>query len=101
MNVQVTRRLDRDIVRDLCIKHDYYTMGDVREYDRLLDMIPLEPTDEDFIDIAKDIYRHTDIDRICGTYSCDETEAMASILFELYNASWTHVDVTEFEEELG
>lgn len=100
MDITVTRRIDRDIVRNLCIQKNYYTRGDVREYDRLLDLIPLEPSDKDFEDIAYNIYRHSDIDRICGEYGCDEATALESILFELYNASWTSVTVNKFEEGL-
>lgn len=100
MEVTTVRRIDREIVRRVCIEHDYYTHGDCRAYDALLDSIPSEIDDKEFIRIAKDIYDHSDIDKICGSYGCDEETAMESILFNLYNASWTQVTVHKFEEGL-
>ena len=101
MKVTTVRRIDSDKVRQVCIEHNYYTRGDVRAYERLLETVPSEPTDAEFVRMAQNIYGHSDIDRICGEYGCDEQEVMESILFNLYNASWTQVKVSEFEEELG
>ena len=101
MEVTVVRRIDSDRVRQVCIDNDYYTKGDVRAYERLLETVPSEPTDIEFVRMAQNIYGHSDIDRLCGVYGCDEQEVMESILFNLYNASWTQVKVSEFEEVLG
>ena len=100
MEVTIVRRIDSDRVRQVCIDNDYYTKGDVRAYERLLETVPLEPTDTEFVRMAQNIYGHSDIDRLCGMYGCDEQEVMESILFNLYNASWTQVTVHKFEEGL-
>lgn len=88
-----TRCLSRDDLRMLCIQQGYYTQGNNREYDRMLDKTKFEITDSVIISIAEDIYRHSDIDRIMDEYGCDEIEVMESIVFNIINASVESVKV--------
>ena len=51
-----------DSVRELCIKHKYYTCGDNKDYGKMLRYVGNnEPTIKSIYIIAKDIYLHSTI----------------------------------------
>ena len=48
-------------VRETCIKHNLYTRGDVRAYDKMLNRVEeLEPDTNGLYEIAKDIQEHSE-----------------------------------------
>ena len=55
-----TRNWSLDQVREVCIRHGYYTRGTNEEYDLMLKLVRLMgPTEEGLYSIALDIARHT------------------------------------------
>ena len=62
----IVRTINRTMVRQHCIEHDYYTCGDCEEYSAMLDKCAdyeaIPATDEEILDIARDIWNHSDMD---------------------------------------
>ena len=59
-----TRTLSASTLRSLCIREDWYSRGDIDEYDHLLqDLAGSKPdlTTADIIEIAEDIAAHSDL----------------------------------------
>lgn len=55
------RMWDAYSVRDVCIKNGLYTKGDVRAYDKMLQITEhYKPTDTMIYEVAKDIFEHSD-----------------------------------------
>lgn len=62
--VKVKRWLDRDLVRRMCIEYNYYTRGDNRAYEAMLnkaDNLDVENLDV-VVEVARDIVFHSDIE---------------------------------------
>ena len=80
-----TRKICRDDLRNLCIRHEWYTKGDCKEYDRLLDMCDeycyLDNTK--LYMMASDIILHSNMEN-------DET--ITSVMFELANICIVYFD---------
>ena len=74
-------------VRELCIKHNYYTRGDIMRYSRLLafadDCGAAGTTAVDIEAIAYDIFEHSDVDSICEEYGATPAEALCNIAYNL------------------
>ena len=78
------KAIDRQALRELCIRQEYYTRGDCEDYKELLDFVDdRDLTDGDIIAIADDIYDHSDIDRIMNEYGCGSDEVFDSIYFNV------------------
>lgn len=63
----ICRTINRDKVRQYCIENNYYTCGDCEEYEQMLDKCSNYDssncaTDEEILDIARDIWEHSDMD---------------------------------------
>lgn len=72
--IDVVERWSSGDVRDMCIKHDWYRAGTVREYRAMLDIVDsTEPTTQNIYKIAKDILDHSD----------DEGLYVEAIMFEI------------------
>lgn len=51
----------RDDVRNFCIRHNYYTAGDCRAYEKMLNMVENEPYSDGLLyKVAKDILEHSE-----------------------------------------
>ena len=91
MKFTETRTMSASKLRALCIKHDWYTCGDNEEYSRLFDRLtdccgfPENLTTEKLVEIAVDIWEHSDI--------TDYT--IETVLFELARACFTYFDIAE------
>lgn len=86
--------VDWSRVRDLCVRQGWYTKGNESEYEHmLLEMIPDELTDIDtIIEVAKDIYDHSDTARIHEATLYDTREVIGMIVTYIINeCSWTGV----------
>lgn len=76
--------INRDDLRGLCIVHQYYTRGDCKAYEEVLNFVDgRDIADTDIIAIADNIYDHSDVDRIMREYSCNEDEVFDSIYFNV------------------
>lgn len=92
--VTIRYMVDWSRVRGLCIRQGWYTKGNNSEYDHmLLEMIPDEPTDIDtVIEVARDIYNHSDTEPIKEATMYDEPEVIGMIVSYIINeCSWTGV----------
>ena len=61
--IKVTRWLDSNKIRQMCIRYRYYTCGDCASYDKMLDRaVGLDADDlEAVLTIAEDIYEHSTV----------------------------------------
>ena len=83
MNIKETRILNWNDLRNLCIKHDWYTYGTNEEYSDILDFASSnEMTTENLVVIANNIIEHTNPNRFAD---CEPngTTAIQYVLFEL------------------
>ena len=49
--ITLTKRIFRDELRTLCINKDWYTEGNIKEYDNLFDKLHDDMTDDEILDI--------------------------------------------------
>lgn len=78
------RRIFADDLRNLCIRKNWYTRGDNRQYSHMLyEMASDEKniTTDDIVDIATDIMEHSDTDQEL-TSICFEVARIAVTFFE-------------------
>lgn len=62
----------------MCIRNDFYTLGDTEEYNNMFDfIIHHEPTPDNIWIVANDIARHSDLE----SYGQNDTENIESIMF--------------------
>lgn len=47
-------------LRNMCIKHNLYTLGDNEAYDNLFTSMPIDPDTEAIYMVAKDISEHSE-----------------------------------------
>lgn len=87
MKLITKRIITAQAVRSLCIKQNYYTHGTTEEFGDMLDFVDgVELDDESLIlEIASDIFNHSDIDAWMYEYGCDKTELLESICYNLIN----------------
>lgn len=97
--IKITRGIDREKVRQICIDYQYYTRGGSEAYSRMLGMAHKDMTDLEYFIMAEDIFNHSAVDVSCKEYGCSEDEFLASIISNLINGSWHHVEIVKEEEE--
>lgn len=91
--MRAVRRISRDQVREMCIRHDYYTNGNNADYTNMLNCVEDAKADDlDFmVAIAEDIYDHSDVNHFLALYGCSSDDFKDSILFNLYNECCTTI----------
>ena len=62
--MELVRRVREDKVRKFCIDNNLYTCGNNAEYEQMFHLCGLAIKDRQFVAIAKNIYNHSDIDRL-------------------------------------
>lgn len=83
MKVQTNKTIDCEKVRNICIDNDLYTSGDCKSYENMLyKLCKGKATDKRILEIATDIYNHSNIDRFEG-YT--DIEAIENIMWHIYN----------------
>ena len=71
-------------VRNMCVKHEYYTAGDCEAYEKILNFVEIhKPTTNNIYKVANDIFEHSDID--LDNYGVDKDEMVAAIMFDINN----------------
>ena len=91
MKLIETRKIMTSKVREMCIRNQYYTSGTNEEYDKMFQKCQL---DYSILEIAKDIFEHTDINLHMYQVGCSERELLESICFNLINdCTYTLVDI--------
>lgn len=98
------RRLSALDVMQMCIRHDWYTHGTPKEYEKMLDFVTDNPNSvttslEGLYFIARDIARHSDLTEY-GCNLCEpEAEAISTIMYALNDeAVNTFYGVGDIEE---
>lgn len=65
IKMTVTDSWDPMEIREMCISHDWYTRGTIKDYDNLLNMVQeLSPTPANMLRISQDIANHSKDDEI-------------------------------------
>lgn len=79
-------------VREFCIRHNFYTKGDNKAYDKLLSFVwDKKPTTSNLYKVAQDIMDHTDMGRL-DTNGLEVTDFMYLINVECVRTFFTIVD---------
>lgn len=87
--IKEIRRIDATDLQNLCIKHNWYTAGNSKEYSNLLFNLAESKenlTTNDIITIANDIIEHS---------SNMENELLTSVCFEITRICYTFFEVKE------
>lgn len=93
-DVKINMYLSSDSVRSLCMKHDFYTCGDIEQYHTLLNVLcNNEPkTEKDIELIAHDIVSHS-ATRVFEENECfDYTDRMCMVMGLLLDISYLAVE---------
>lgn len=91
--MKIVRRMNADKVRAYCIENELYTCGTSEEYQQMFQMCDEAQTDEQFIEIAKSIYEHSDVEWLNEQGTGIECVALGL----LNRCVWTDVMVNDDE----
>ena len=89
ISTNVTIRIYSDDIRALCIRNQYYTCGDTRAYEELLNHvssledIPSDDLTNEILAIAINIYEHSDVEEQVNRYGVSKEDVLNSIFFEV------------------
>ena len=72
-------QMDNYRVRSLCIEEGLYTCGDNKEYGLMLNSAREARTPEDIMDIARDIWEHSDKEDLINCYGEGPEELINNI----------------------
>jgi hypothetical protein len=89
--VKLKKRIFRDELRNLCINKDWYTCGTVEQYDRLFDKLHDDMTEEEIVNVAIDIYDHSEVEKTAEEYGCSYEEVFDNIVYEVFEIVHTFV----------
>ena len=80
----VSIKLDKHIVWETCVEHEFYTRGDNEEYEHMFDMVK----DGASMDaIAEDIAKHSEIEEYVGI-GCDAIDYVKKCLIVSHVKNW-------------
>ena len=85
MALKIYRTTDRDSIRNMCIRNNFYTRGTNEDYANMLEYVRLYGVmyrDCDLEHIAKDIMEHSDWDKYDADYDERFENVAATILRE-------------------
>ena len=91
--MKIVRRMNADKVRAYCIENELYTCGTSEDYRQMFQMCDEARTDEQFIEIAKNIYEHSDVEWLNEQGTGIECVALGL----LNRCVWTDVMVNDDE----
>ena len=79
----ITRMTSRQNIWQMCVNHQFYTRGDISAYEEMLDSVPDydELTDDKLVDIATDIYYHSE--KRTDLYS--KSEILENLIYIIVN----------------
>lgn len=89
--MKLRKQINKDELRSLCIRKDWYTCGDCEEYSYLFSKCNGNMTDEDVVKVAEDIYDHSDIERFVAEYGVAEVDVFNNMVFEVFEITHTFV----------
>lgn len=91
-NLALRQQIFRDELRALCINKDWYTLGNIKQYDNLFDRLSRDMDDTEIIDVCIDIYDHTDVEQFAQEYGVSYEEVFDNIVYEVYELVHTFVE---------
>ena len=90
--VTIRRQIFRDELRRLCIDKDWYTLGDIKQYDALFDKLSPDMDDAEIIGVCFDIYGNTDVEKISSDDGVSYEDVFDNIVYEVYELVHTFVE---------
>lgn len=85
--IEFKRRLDSIDIRSVCVKNNYYTLGSLEEYNNILNYAnrncQTNVRECDIEYIAKDIFKHSNIEELCINRNKEPMEIYLDIISEL------------------
>lgn len=78
----ISIKLDKHTVWEMCVEHEFYTCGDVEEYEAMFNMIE---DGADIDTISEDIAKHSYIEEHVG---CDAIDYIKKCLIASHVKNW-------------
>lgn len=91
-NLTLRRQIFRDELRILCINKEWYTLGNIKQYDNLFDKLSRDMDDVEIVGVCIDIYDHTDVEQFAQEYGVSYEEVFDNIVYEVYELVHTFVE---------
>lgn len=95
-SLKSTRILKAEYLTRMCSEYNLYTRGSNSDYQHLMSKLSVNDeilTDELLLDLASDIYNHSDIEELMNKYDCDEDFILYLILQKIIAASLTYFNI--------
>ena len=101
LKVKEIKKLEVTALRSLCIKKAWYTNGTIEEYNNLFSKLDnveyyedLEcVTPELLVDIATDIFNHSNLESELASYGVSDQEYILNMLYEINKVCTTYFAV--------
>ena len=90
--ISLRRQIFRDELRTLCINKEWYSLGNIKQYDNLFDRLSRDMDDVEIIGVCIDIYDHTDVEQFAQEYGVSYEEVFDNIVYEVYELVHTFVE---------
>lgn len=78
--IKISRRLDTERLRSICIEYKLFTQGDNSAYMDMFQKARAATTDDDFIAVAEDIWEHSDQEKLS-----QEDFSLVSLIWYVFN----------------
>lgn len=79
-SARIQKLIHSEDVRQMCISNQFYTRGDCKAYDELLEVDGIV-TDKKLMWMANDIFEHSDVDRLLDEYDTTDEKDILTIIF--------------------
>lgn len=98
MNVKEIKRIDCVKLRSMCIRCNWYTAGSIDAYNNMFNMCRKDNvTVVQLFEIAKDIYEHTNLDRVREGCSRDysDSENILNMMIYVNDCAYVYYEMSE------
>lgn len=87
-NFKIIRRIDTERLRGICIEYRLFTEGNNDEYAAMFQKARKATTDDDFIEVAKDIWEHSNQEKL----SAEDFSLLSLVWYVLNECVRTNID---------
>lgn len=88
--IKIERKLNISELRGVCIRYGLYTWGSNENYSDMFTKAKSARTDNDFVKVAQDIWKHTNVDEVSQNH--EGFEFMTLLWYVLNDCVHTYVN---------
>ena len=89
--VKLRKQIFRDELRNLCVRKDWFTCGSIADYDAMFNKLNNDMSDEEIVDVCKDIFDYSDVEKTAREYGVAYEEVFDNIVYEVFEIVHTFV----------